>query len=97
MLSEYSIGYVEIEREIDFYYQQQHIEKQFELQLNIESISSARHKFELQHVYDVSYKPFSFGGGILYLHTNQGVFSYNIKEDPCYFIQLFKKLKGKYI
>lgn len=95
MLSGHSIAYVEIKREIDFYYQMQSIEMQFELQLNVEGIASERHQFKLEHVHDVSHKPFSFGGGILYLHTNQGVFPYNVQEDPTYFIHAFKSLKSK--
>ncbi|MFF2754949.1 hypothetical protein ACFVR1_14515 [Psychrobacillus sp. NPDC058041] len=95
MLSSHSIVYVEIKREIDFYYQMQHIEMRFELHLNIEGIASERHQFKLEHVHDVSHKPFSFGGGILYLHTNQGVFPYNIQEDPSYFIHVFKSLKAQ--
>ncbi|WP_391204011.1 hypothetical protein [Psychrobacillus sp. L4] len=95
MLSDHSIGYIEVKREIDFYYQMQHIEMQFELQLNLDGITSARHQFELDHVIDVSHKPFSFGGGILYLHTNQGVFPYNIQVDPAYFILAFQSLKSK--
>ncbi|MEI4770227.1 hypothetical protein WAX74_11335 [Psychrobacillus sp. FJAT-51614] len=93
MLSEHSIVYIEIERQIDFYFQQKQIELQYELHLSMEGIKSARHQFELQHVHDVSHKSFSFGGGILYLHTNQGVFSYKIQEDPNPFIQTFKSLK----
>lgn len=75
----------------------QHIERQFELQLNLEGITSARHQFELQHVHDVSHKPFSFGEGILYLHTNQGVFPYKIQENPSSFIAAFRALKAENI
>ena len=92
-MSTYFIGYIEIERQIDFYFQMKQIEKQFELQLTMDGIISERHKFKLQHVYDVSHKPFSFGGGLLYLHTNQGVFSFQIQENPLNFIQGFKSLK----
>lgn len=92
-MSEHSIVYIEIERQIDFYYQMQQIEMQFELQLSMEGITSARHQFELRHVYDISHKPFSFGGGFLYLHTNQGVFTYKIEDNPAPFIHAFKSLK----
>lgn len=95
-MSTYFIGYIEIERQIDFYFQMKQVEKQFELQLTMEGIITERHKFKLQHVYDVSHKPFSFGGGLLYLHTNQGVFSFQIQENPSNFIQGFKSLKTKY-
>lgn len=95
MLSEHSIIYIEIEREIDFHFQMQQIEIQLELQLSIEGIKSARHQFELRHVHDISHKPFSFGWGILYLHTNQGVFSYKIQDNPTSFINAYKSLKSR--
>ncbi|WP_144511856.1 hypothetical protein [Bacillus sp. FJAT-22090] len=94
-MNENSIVYIEIEREIDFYYQMKQNEMRFELQLNIEGITSARHQFELCNVHDLSHKPFSFGGGILYLHTNQGVFSYQIQDDPDSFMLAFQSLKAK--
>ena len=92
-MSKYLIGYIEVERQIDFFYQMKQVEKRFELQLTMDGIITERHKFRLQHVYDVSHKPFSFGGGLLYLHTNQGVFSFQIQESPLHFIQGFKSLK----
>ncbi|MFJ8065252.1 hypothetical protein ACIQYS_11530 [Psychrobacillus sp. NPDC096426] len=95
MLSKHSIVYFEIERKIDFYYQMQQIEIQYELQLNTEGITTARHQFELGHVHDISHKSFSFGGGILYLHTNQGVFSYKIQDNPTPLMHAFKSLKAE--
>ena len=95
-MSEYTIIYIEVKREIDFYFQMQHIESSFTLQIDGMEIVSAQHQFKFQHVHDISYKPFSYGAGILYLHTNQGVFSYNIKENPAYFIEAFKTLKSSY-
>ena len=94
MLNEHSIIYIEIERKIDFYYQMQQIEMQYELLLNSDKITSASHQFELRNVHDISHKTFSFGGGILYLHTNQGVFSYKIQVNPASFIHAFKSLKA---
>lgn len=95
-MSRYFIGYIEIERQIDFYFQMKQVEKRFELQLTMDGIMSDSHKFKLQHVYDVSHKPFSFGGGLLYLHTNQGVFPFQIQENPSNFIQGFKLLKTEH-
>ena len=85
--------YIEIERQIDFYFQMQQIEKQLEIEMTIEGIRTAEKSFELQHVHDISYKPFSFGAGMLYLHTNQGVFSFNVQENPEIFIEGFRSLK----
>ena len=97
IMSNYSIVYIEIERKIDFYFQMQQVEMKYELLLNGSGIHSARDQFELQHIHDISFKPFSFGGGILYLHTNQGVFPYKIPENPASFIEAFQSLKEKYI
>jgi hypothetical protein len=44
-------------------------------------------------VIDVSYKPFSSAAGILYLHTNQGVFPFHIHSSPQTFIDTFRSLK----
>jgi len=85
--------YIEIERQIDFYFQMQQIEKQLEIEMTIEGIRTAEKSFQLQHVHDISYKPFSFGAGMLYLHTNQGVFSFNVQENPEIFIEGFRNLK----
>ncbi|MER2261833.1 MAG: hypothetical protein ABS934_07435 [Psychrobacillus sp.] len=95
-MSEYTIVYIEVKREIDFYFKMQHIESKFVLQMNGNEIVSAERQFKFQNVYDISHKPFSFGGGMLYLHTNQGVFSYNIKDNPAYFIEAFKTLKSSF-
>jgi len=72
----------------------QQIEKQFEIEMTIEGIRTAEKSFELQHVHDVSYKPFSFGAGMLYLHTNQGVFSFKVQDNPDVFIEGFRSLKN---
>ena len=83
-LSEYTIVYIAVKRDIDFSFKMPH------------EIVSAERQFKFQNVYDISHKPFSFGGGMLYLHTNQGVFSYNIKDNPAYFIEAFKTLKSSF-
>lgn len=59
-----------------------------------ESIATAKNNFHLEHVLDMSYKPFSSGGsGLFYLHTNQGVFMFEIDTDPSYFIETYKQLR----
>ncbi|WP_313893704.1 hypothetical protein [Psychrobacillus sp.] len=90
-----TIIYIEVEREIDFYYQMQQIRVEQQLHLTLDGIATANHQFKLHHVLDVSHKPFSFGGGMLYLHTNQGVFTYKIEEDPSYFIHTYNSFKTK--
>ena len=97
-MTEYtSIIYIEVERTIDFYFQMQQTEKELELVMTTESIRSANHSFLLQHVHDMSFKPFSFGGGFLYLHTNQGVFTYKINVNPTFFVDVYKNLKQNFM
>ena len=57
---------------------------QFQLHNNI---------FKLEHVHDMSYKPFSSGAGFFYLHTTQGVFTYEVDTDPTNFIRTYKNLR----
>ncbi|MFD1779800.1 hypothetical protein ACFSFW_14130 [Fredinandcohnia salidurans] len=79
--------YVTIQRKIEWNVQK-YIENKHQLRLFEDRILSSANEFHLEHVYDVSYR-----ASFLYLHTNQGVFSYNIKEDPIDFIKAFKGLK----
>ncbi|WP_424416136.1 hypothetical protein [Paenisporosarcina sp.] len=88
-----TIIYTEVERSIDFYNQMQKIATHHELTITHEVVKTARAEFTLHQVMDVSYKPFSSAAGILYLHTNQGVFPFNIHSNPQNFIDTFRSLK----
>lgn len=50
-------------------------------------------KFPIHEVYDMSYRKLGDEGGVLYLHTKQGVYSYTVKADPGTFINAFKELE----
>ncbi|MFD2680443.1 hypothetical protein [Bacillus seohaeanensis] len=56
-------------------------------------IATASKQFPLKNVSDISYKPLSDSYGFLYLHTNQGVFTFMVKESPKAFIDEYLKLK----
>ena len=88
-----TIIYTEVERSIDFYYKMQKIATQHELTITHEVVTTARAEFKLHQIMDVSYKPFSTAAGILYLHTNQGVFPFQIHSNPQTFIETFRSLK----
>lgn len=79
--------YIVIQRKIEWN-EQKYIETHHQLRLFEDRILSTANEFRLDHVYDVSFRT-----SFLYLHTNQGVFSYNIKEEPIQFISAFKALK----
>lgn len=73
-------------------FEQQKIEIEQLLTMTQTSIYSNSHHFQLQNVFDMSYKPFSNGHGILYLHTNEGVFPFLISTNPAQFIQSYQLL-----
>jgi hypothetical protein len=50
-------------------------------------------QFLLTNVLDISYKSGSSSFGVLYLHTNQGLFSYQLDTDPTDFIKKYCELK----
>jgi len=87
------IIYAEVERKIDLYYQMQKITTHHELTVSPKAVTSAKAEFTLNQVLDISYKPFSSEAGILYLHTNQGVFPFNIHSNPQSFINAFRSFK----
>ena len=62
------------------------------IHLYTDTISTAKNSFPLEHVHDMSYKPFSNGAGLLYLHTNQGLFMFVVEVDPTNFIDMYKSL-----
>lgn len=59
-----------------------------------EMIKTANVSFQIKEVIDVSYKPFSGNKGLLYLHTNQGVITFQIEVSPTEFIETFKRLNA---
>ncbi|TYR81518.1 hypothetical protein FZC66_06670 [Priestia megaterium] len=87
-----TISYTRITRKIKFH-QQHYIKTEHDLHLFQDRIQTANKAFVLDHVLDISYKPFSLKSGLLYLHTNQGVFTYEVMTDPYSFIEEYKKLK----
>ncbi|MFZ3590061.1 3-isopropylmalate dehydratase [Bacillus sp. DJP31] len=88
----FSQPYLRIERKIQAC-QQLHIENIEYINLYADRIITPSHTFQLNDVHDVSYKPFSTENGLLYLHTNQGVFTYYIEMTPSLFIDLYQSLK----
>jgi len=60
--------------------------------LYVTKIVTHSREFLLHQVYDMSYRRMGLEEGILYLHTNQGVFPYQVQTDPIKFIDEFKDL-----
>ncbi|MDO7905568.1 hypothetical protein Q5741_03980 [Paenibacillus sp. JX-17] len=58
-------------------------------------VQTRHREFELGQVFDMSFRPMGpeGGGGMLYLHTYQGVFSYTVESHPESFIQAFRQVR----
>ncbi|MDQ0213999.1 hypothetical protein J2S13_000394 [Oikeobacillus pervagus] len=87
-----SQSYFTVKRRIEWN-KQYSVEVQHSLDLFEDKIVTSSQSFFLKDVFDLSYKPFSTGTGILYLHTNQGVFPFQIQSNPQDFIEAFRVLK----
>jgi hypothetical protein len=85
--------YIKITRSIEVI-KQSITEIEYHLKLFGDKIESDAHHFFIWEILDISYKSFSGPDGLLYLHTNQGVFPFFVKTNPEVFISEFKKLKN---
>lgn len=56
------------------------------------SIVTKHREFPIVDVFDLSYRRIGGDGGLLYLHTKQGVFSYTVQGDPQPFIEAYMAL-----
>lgn len=88
-----SISYSRTEKYIEKF-KQKYSHHIYTLSLYSYKIETEAHTFELEVISDISYKPFSTSGGLLYLHTNEGVFTYILEDDPKVFINAVKDLLG---
>ncbi|MEK3990802.1 MULTISPECIES: hypothetical protein [Robertmurraya] len=59
-----------------------------------DKITTSASTFSLSNVHDISFRKLTEELGILYLHTNQGLFPYKVREEPHGFIAMFYKLKN---
>lgn len=71
------------------------IEKEEYLHLCEDKIITDSNVFYLKNVHDISYKILSNSTGFLYLHTNQGVFSFNVFTKAHDFIDTYRNLKER--
>ena len=81
--------YIKIERIVTSHEQ---IEKEHSrvLYLYEEKVVTQNREFPMNIVTDFSYKAIANEGGILYLHTLSGVYSYQVKTSPDAFITAYK-------
>lgn len=61
------------------------------LKLYPDKIVSKYREFPIEKVFDLSYRSISSDHGMLYLHTQEGVYPFTLKENPRLFIQAVKQ------
>lgn len=64
------------------------------LRMYKDKITTCVSSFSFSDIHDISYRKMTKELGILYLHTNQGLFPYKVREEPHSFIEAFYKLKN---
>lgn len=61
-----------------------------------DKIKTKHREFAMDEVFDMSYRQIGGEEGMLYLHTNQGVFTYNVRTNPAVMLEAFaEQKKGK--
>ncbi|KGX89742.1 hypothetical protein N781_16105 [Pontibacillus halophilus JSM 076056 = DSM 19796] len=85
--------YVRVERKIENA-KQLYSEVEESIELHEGCVKFEQKQFHIQHVYDLSVKRMAGRFFTLYVHTNQGVFTFNVHRNPDEFIEAFKQLKG---
>ncbi|ASK61873.1 hypothetical protein CFK37_06710 [Virgibacillus phasianinus] len=86
--------YTKVQREVNSV-EQVKIEHERVLYLYNEKLVTQHREFPIQEVLDVSYRTFGKEGGLLYLHTSGGLFTYTVTASPQKFIDAFKEHKKK--
>lgn len=85
-----TIEYTVVERFIENFSQQKK-EHHYALTLTATAIYSNSRQFLRECLMDISYKPLSNGQGFLYLHTNEGVFTFIVSSNPTQFIRTYRQ------
>lgn len=81
--------YMRVELEIDGLEKKKY--KQVEtMYLYSDQVVTANHTFPIENVLDISFRKIGGEGGLLYLHTNKGVYTYTVESSPEHFIRTFK-------
>lgn len=89
----HSISYVSIQRVVDRL-EQTYLKSFHSIHLFQDRITTSQRTFPLEHVFDLSYRPFSGQTGLFYLHTHEGVFTFEVVDNPDRFIKLFKEIQS---
>lgn len=84
--------YYKVHREIDLFYEQKIIEEERRMHLYVNKITTHYRQFPIENIHDITFRPLGNEGGLVYLHTNHGVYSYNVKTSPSSFIHVCKRI-----
>ncbi|WP_087973806.1 hypothetical protein [Oceanobacillus rekensis] len=85
-------AYVKIVREVSSL-DQIDIEQKRMIYLYDEKIVTQHREFLIENVLDISYRFIGSDGGLLYLHTTNGVYSYILRTSPEAFVKAFKNYR----
>ncbi|MEK4628537.1 MAG: hypothetical protein ABS944_12985 [Solibacillus sp.] len=81
--------YIKVERKVTSI-EQFEIEHNRIIYLYKDKVVTQNREFPIKYVTDFSYREIANQGGILYLHTLQGVFTYIVKTSPEAFITAYR-------
>lgn len=90
-----TLSYKTVEKSIQWLEQKHHTTNHY-ISLSSTEISSTNRTFKLNQILDLSYRPFSGNTGLFYLHTIEGIFTYEVDADPEPFISAYKRLRGDF-
>lgn len=82
--------YVKIIREVSSI-TQTNTEENRMLYLYSDKVVTKHREFSMEDITDMSYRSIGENGGLLYIHTSSGVFSYFMKTSPKEFVHVFKE------
>ena len=86
--------YVKIIREVSSI-TQTNTEENRMLYMFSDKVVTRHREFSMQNIIDMSYRFIGEKGGLLYLHTSSGLFSYFVKTSPVEFIDVFKEFRNQ--
>lgn len=85
-------SYVKIIRTVDRI-TQTNTEEVRTMSLYEDRLVTKHREFDIHSINDMSYRFIGAQGGLLYVHTSKGVFSYMVKSSPEKFVHIFKEYK----
>lgn len=86
--------YIKVQREVTSIGQKD-VEYERTLYLYSDKIITHHREFAIQDVIDISYRKFGQETGLLYIHTEGGLFTYTVKISAEIFIKAFRNLREK--